>query len=229
MPSLTTRSNLIPAIIRSDDPMIGGPVLITCSFNPYEYTIMKTNKFKETAEQGEGEGESGPALNFEKPSPQQLKLKLIFDTYETGGDLIGEYIKPLWRLMASEVQEQGNQKKRPPHVVFEWGPFAFRSYITKMQQKFVLFDQLGRPQRAKVDVTFTQYGSEDTEDFPGQNPTSGGGDIVRIWTVKGGERLENIAYEVYGESSEWRRIAYHNNLSNPSDLLPGSKLVIPTL
>jgi nucleoid-associated protein YgaU len=113
----------------------------------------------------------------------------------------------------------------PPEVAFEWGVFRFVAVITEMTQKFTLFKLDGTPVRAKVDVTFTQH--KDVNDYPGQNPTSGGGPIQRIRQVIAGDRLDTIAFEVYGDATRWRNIAEHNQINNPLDLHPGQQLAIP--
>jgi hypothetical protein len=131
----------------------------------------------------------------------------------------------LWRLMEPVQEGSDNQKKEPPRVAFEWGVFLFRAVITNMTQKFTLFTKDGVPVRAQVDVTFTQY--EDEKNYKHQNPTSGGGPIERIWVVVRGDRLDTIAATVYGDATNWRRIAEYNGLLNPLILTPGQRFIIP--
>jgi nucleoid-associated protein YgaU len=96
-----------------------------------------------------------------------------------------------------------------------------------MTQKFTLFKKDGTPVRAKVDITFTQY--NDIEDYKNQaqNPTSGGGPVLRTWQVIRGDRLDNIAADVYGDATRWRQIAEYNGLDNPLALRPGQRIIIP--
>ena len=94
-----------------------------------------------------------------------------------------------------------------------------------MSQKFTMFSTGGIPVRATADITFTQY--NDINDYPGQNPTSGGGPIERIRTITAGDRLDLIAAEVYGDATKWRHIAQRNNLRDPLALRPGMLLRIP--
>jgi nucleoid-associated protein YgaU len=96
-----------------------------------------------------------------------------------------------------------------------------------MTQKFTLFKPDGTPVRANVQVTFTQH--KDLNDYPNQNPTSGGGDIERVWRVIAGDRLDTIAYQVYGDATKWRMIAAYNEIINPLKLIPGQQLIIPEL
>jgi len=220
-----TRSNLEAARIyevdESGEEKSGGTSL-ACMFNPFEYTVTKTNTYKE-----ESRNRSDvPRVEFQKAGPQALKLTLTFDTYESGEDVTLETNK-LWKLMESKTRRQGNANRKtpPPEVAFEWGVFRFVAVITNMSQQFTLFKPDGTPVRAKVEVTFTQH--KDVNDYPNQNPTSGGGDVDRVWQVTAGDRLDTITYQVYGDATRWRTIAVRNGIVNPLRLRAGQQLIIP--
>jgi hypothetical protein len=217
-----TRGNLVPAKIyevdKSGNPSGGAGV--DCMFNPFEYTVSKSNSYNEKPKNSA----NTPQGEFFKSGAQTLKLVLLFDTYEAGTDVSLETNK-LWKYMMGKNGNRQNQKIAPPQVAFEWGVFKFVSYITAMTQKFTLFTKDGTPVRASVDVTFTQY--TDVNDYPNQNPTSGGGPIDRIWRVTAGDRLDLIAAAVYHDASKWRLIADYNKINNPLALHPGMQLRIP--
>ncbi|MCA9963111.1 MAG: LysM peptidoglycan-binding domain-containing protein [Anaerolineales bacterium] len=225
----TTRGELVPARIyevnETGIPLPGQP--IPCMFNPYEYTVSKTNSYKDPT----GSLGSGATLELANAGPQTLKLKLTFDTSHTMAD-VSLITQRLWELMQpkkARIPTAGKTESKPvaSYVVFEWGVFRFVSVITNMTQTFTLFTPIGTPIRAKVDITFTQY--IDREDYlrlP-QNPTSGGSLIEQVWTVEAGQRLDYIATAVYNDPTEWQRIANHNQITNPFQLRPGHKLTIP--
>jgi nucleoid-associated protein YgaU len=220
-----TRGKLVPARIYEVDKKGNskpGGLSVNCMFNPYEYTVSKSNTFHE---EPRNNGDT-PQGEFFKSGSQTLKLKLVFDTYEGGADVSKE-TNQLWKFMMTKTQQSSrqNEKIEPPQVAFEWGVFCFVSYITTMTQKFTLFKNDGTPVRAEVDVTFTQY--TDLNDYPNQNPTSGGGPIERIWNVVAGDRLDTIAARVYDDAARWRLIADHNGITNPLALRPGTQLRIP--
>lgn len=220
-----TRGQLVAAKIFEVDAQgheKGGGISVACMFNPFEYSVTKSNTYDERPRNNA----DTPQGEFFKSGSQTLKLNLTFDTYESGDDVSLETNK-LWKFMLTKTQEsrRQNEKIEPPQVAFEWGVFRFVSYITNMTQKFTLFKNDGTPVRAQVDVTFTQY--TDLDDYPRQNPTSGGGPIERIWRVVAGDRLDLIAAEVYRDASKWRLIAEQNKLSNPMILRPGMQLRIP--
>lgn len=230
MPS-TTRSGLIAAEIYEVDQSgnrKGGGTSVFCMFNPNEYSVSKTNNYEEKP----ANNSNTPHAEFKKAGPQSLKLNLVFDTYEQGTNVALETNK-LWKFMepSEETGSGQNRKTSPPQVAFEWGVFKFVSFITSMTQKFTLFlntvAQTGVPVRAQVDITFTQY--TDLNDYPSQNPTSGGGPLERVWHVKAGDRIDNIAYTVYGDPTKWRYIAIHNGMRSPLEIRPGQYLNIPQL
>ncbi len=222
-----TRGNLVAAQIYEVDTSgekKSGGIAVSCMFNPFEYSVSKTNTYEEKSKNKS----DVPHVEFKKAGAQTLKLVLTFDTYESGDDVSLETRK-LWKLMESKTRQEGNKKKKvpPPEVAFEWGVFRFVAVITAMTHKFTLFKNDGTPVRASVDVTFTQH--KDLEDYPNQNPTSGGGDINRVWHVIAGDRLDTIAFEVYGDATRWRAIAEHNGITNPLSLKAGQHLTIPEL
>jgi hypothetical protein len=218
---LNTRSQLKAAKLYDEDKNVS----VDCMFNPYEYSVSKNNAYTERPKNQY----DAPVGNFTKAGAQSLRLELFFDTYEAGEDVSKKYTDKLWKFMETKTKVQADNTKKvsPPYVIFEWGVFSFKAVITDMTQRFTLFKVDGTPVRAKVSVTFKKY--IDEKDFPGQNPTSGGGDVERVWRVVAGDRLDAIAYEVYGDTSNWRVIAERNKVRDPLALRPGQTLNIPIL
>jgi nucleoid-associated protein YgaU len=221
----TTRGNLVPATIyevNDEGKKVEGGLAVDCMFNPFEYSVSKTNSF---TEKSKNQGDV-PQAEFSKAGSQTLKLNLVFDTYEASTD-VSLITRELWKFMMTKGKTGAKQdaKVSPPQVAFEWGFFRFVSFITNMTQRFTLFKPNGMPVRAKVDVTFTQY--VDVEDYKKQNPTSGGGPIERVRRVSAGDRLDLIADEIYGDSTKWRLIADYNRIHNPLNIKPGQILTIP--
>jgi len=197
--------------------------IVSCMFNPYEYTISKSNNFTEIGATKPG---STPKAELFKPGPQNLKLDLFFDTYEDKKD-VSLITNTLWKFMEIEPSEDDDplSKGAVPQVAFHWGVFFFVSFITNMTQTFTLFTKDGVPVRAKVNVTFTQY--IDRNDYVKQNPTSGSDSISRVWQVVSGDRLDLIANQIYRNPAKWRLIADYNNIGDPQSIRPGQMLSIP--
>jgi len=198
--------------------------VVEVMFNPKEYTFTKQNKWQEKAAKKKGVAH----LEFGGGAPANLKLQLLFDTYEQHGDAkagadVRAYTKGLWDMMKINPD-----KKEPPHVRFEWGDlWSFEAVIESISQKFVLFDSAGRPLRAIVDIAFKQI--KDEGQYPRQNPTSGGSPDERLRTVRAGETLLSIAHEEYGDSGAWRFLAETNPVADPLRPTPGQVLLVRPL
>lgn len=230
--STQTRSGLVAARIyevQETAPDSGefeeksGGTSVSCMFNPYEYAVTKSNSFGRSGESRSDPGE----VVFQSAGPQTLTLNnLIFDTYEDGTDVSLETDK-LWKFMEPVLPEgaSADDKPEPPHVAFEWGVFRFIAVVSSMTQTFTLFKSDGTPVRAKVNMTFQQH--VDLNDYPNQNPSSGGGPAERVRRVLAGERLDTIAADVYGDATKWRLIAQYNSIVNPLAVRPGLLLRIP--
>jgi len=217
---VTTKGGLEPAVIVNQDTGES----VRCMFNPHEYTLTKQNQWQ----RGETKGKNVPRLKFSQGGSQTLKLQLFFDTYAEGTD-VRLHTEPLWRMMMVNPDKTNprTNKSEPPAVSFQWGGLVFVAVITSLSQKFTLFLKDGTPVRTTVDITLEQLGDE--EDYPRQNPTSGGGEAPRTRVVQVGERIDLIAFQEYEDASQWRLIADANGLPEPRRLRPGQRLIIPPL
>jgi nucleoid-associated protein YgaU len=205
-------------------------LIVHCMFNPYEYSISKSNSFEEKS----AANQDSPTAELSQSGAQTLKLNLFFDTSletDEAKKNVTRITNDLWRFMsvkeakANRTRSSAQEKKQVPLVAFHWGVFFFVAYITDMTQQFIHFLPNGTPVRAKVDVTFKQL--IDIDDYPKQNPTSGGGPLKQIWRVNAGDRLDLIAARVYQDAGKWRKLADYNKLVDPSRLRPGQNLLIP--
>jgi hypothetical protein len=196
----------------------GGGISLKCHFNPFEYTIKQSNSYKPKFKKGS----NVPNMEFTGPGKKTLSLKLYFDSYEKKED-ISLTTRKLWQLMKVKDEDEG--KPRPPPVAFRWGSLEFYAVIESVSQKFTLFLHTGMPVRAEVTISLSQH--RDSDEYLPQNPTSGAGPLERIWQVRGGDRLDLIAAEVYSDASKWRLIAEHNDIVNPFLLRAGQTLRIP--
>lgn len=115
----------------------------------------------------------------------------------------------------------------PPRVVFTWGTFqavTFAGYLESVNATFTLFDTDGKPLRATCTVALAESG----EPTPGQNPTSGALTARRVHRLVGGDSLEMLAYQEYGDATAWRRIAEANDIDDPMRLRPGTEVLVPS-
>ncbi|HET8705006.1 MAG TPA: hypothetical protein VFM46_01790 [Pseudomonadales bacterium] len=200
--------------------------VITCQFNPESLTISKSLDW---------EGEKSPNFNspflkFAGGDSANYQLSLFFDSYSTTPPKdVREYTN---QLLALTLRGAGYSMfllpfAWPPMVKLVWGKITlFTAVVTDVDITFTLFDPNGTPIRAKADVKFKQNEIIGDDIIPAQNPTSRT-DGRKTRLVNSSQRLDQIAYEEYGDSRYWRVLAEANGLDNPFQLMDGQLIVIP--
>jgi len=220
---------LVKAIIEIDASDRGPnlPPIIPVQFNPSEYTLTKGAQIAEIAIPGI----DAPILQFVRGQTQTLSMELFFDTTQMGmGEApvvdVRTLTEPVFQLVKIQAKTHA-----PPRVRFSWGlGLSFRAIVDSIQQKFTLFNPVGIPLRATLTVSFKEYQTLE-EQLQRLNLQSADHSKKRL--IKRGETLALIAYQEYGDSTEWRRIFEEpRNLQlipDPRRLQPGLEIVIPSI
>jgi len=87
-----------------------------------------------------------------------------------------------------------------------------------------MFSREGKPVRATIDVTLSEYKS-----MSGESMTAPQKDKHKTETKTTDEELPQMAARIYGDSAKWREIAKENHISNPRLIPEGIQLNIRTL
>ena len=183
---------------------------VHCMFNPFEYTITKSNSFKLNP----SKGKNAPKAEFTEGGKQVLKLTLHFDTQQEGTD-VRDLTDPLWEMMmvVDKKENPRSGKSSPPEVAFSWGKLYFKAFITNLSQKFTLFKGDGTPIRCSLDITLEQF--IDVNDYRSQSEGVGNlAQLPQTVTVTGGDRLDNVAATGKGTASAMRHIAETNGIDD---------------
>ncbi|MCB0075863.1 MAG: LysM peptidoglycan-binding domain-containing protein [Anaerolineales bacterium] len=203
-------------------------------FNPTEFTVSKTNTWKTKGTKSR----NVPRFEFGGGQPRELTVDLFFDTSlptseNSPKDLRIETNKLFNFMMldkGSQMKGKNSKMSRPPKCRLTWGEDTrhhFDCYITSCSVKYTYFNAQGVPLRAIASLSLKE--ARDSEALLPTNPTSRGEPGMTLHTVQQGTRLDWIAYEQYGDATQWRAIATANGLQDPLDLVPGMTLVIPPL
>jgi len=199
---------------------------IKCQFNPASLTISKQNSW---------EGEvtpnfNSPWLRFQGGESATYSLSLFFDTHSDDANRDVRYYTN--QLLQLTLRGAGYSMflvpwSSPPLVTFVWGSIVlFDAVVESVQVTFTMFSPEGVPIRAKADVNFKQSELMGDDFIPAQNPTSRS-EARKTRVVNSHQRLDQIAFEEYRDSSYWRLLAEANNLDNPFQLRDGQILIIP--
>ena len=201
---------------------------LECQFNPAELTIKKANSWSGDL----SPNFNSPKLKFGGGESASYSLSLFFDSYsvEKGGPKdVREFTNKLLQLT---LRGAGYTMflvpySSPPSVTFVWGKITlFKAVVESVQISYTMFAQDGTPIRAKADVDFKQNELIGDDIIPAQNPTSRT-DSRKTRIAHSRQRLDQIAYEEYGDARYWRLLAEANHMDNPFQLVDGQILVIP--
>ena len=185
--------------------------------NPTELGFSRQNTYQSTP----SVGSSAPQHSYTGGEPDQVQIDLLLDgTGVIESDTtVGEKLDAL--LALTKFQPDTHQ---PHYVHAYWGRFDFRGVLTQVAITYKLFDRDGEPLRAAAKLTLkgvvapTEIAARERRESP---------DLYQTWLVSEGERLDAIAYRVYGDPAFWRPLAAANRLTNPGGLVPGQTLLLP--
>ena len=123
----------------------------------------------------------------------------------------------------------------PPIIEFYWGGKSWYHRkggatltwnLTSFNTTYKTFNSDGKPVRAEMKVTLTEYATEDQQKarIRLQSP-----DHEKVHRVRPGDTLHSIAVSAYDDPSKWRPIAEANNIEDPLALTPGAVLRVPRI
>jgi len=151
--------NLVKATLISDD----GVPQIEFMFNPTELVfegVVETSESSGARTQDKG----NPKVSFSHVKAYKVTInKILFDTYEDGGDVVKQYIENFRKSV-----EFVKGKERPPIYQFMWGKQVYlrRCFIEKLNYKLTMFLPDGTPVRAVIDSLTLKEADEPKENGP---------------------------------------------------------------
>jgi LysM repeat protein len=185
-------------------------------FNPEEYSLNKDNNFASQAIPGL----SSPILQFVHGNLRTLEMELFFDTTDARTDVRTETSKVV------DLLKIDSELHAPPVVRVAWGSLHLRCVLTRANQKFLRFLEDGRPTRARVAVTFSEFIDPEREAKEVNRQTA---DFSKVYIVQRGDTLSGLADRFYDDAASWRPIAIANGIDDPLSLEPGQQLHVPAL
>jgi hypothetical protein len=207
-----------------------GSTQIRALYNPEKYSVNKGVQYAEIGIPGLDE----PVLQFIRGQNEKVTLDLFFDTTEQG--LVDKVldVRGLTRAVYN-LLKVNTSTHAPPRFTIEWGTgqslfgqgkTSSLCVLESMNEEFTLFAPTGEPLRAKLTVTIRMAASVELQlqENPRHSP-----DRTKIVMVRG-QRITDIAYQQYGDPTQWRPIADANRaITNPRFLDPGATLTVPSL
>lgn len=190
--------------------------VVEVMFNPEEYSLNKDNTYASQAIPGL----SSPVLQFVNGNLRTLEMELFFDTTDARRDVRTETAKVV------DLLKIDRDLHAPPVLQVAWGSLQLRCVLARANQKFLKFLEDGRPTRARVTVSFSEFVDPAREAREVNRQTA---DFSKVYVVQPGDTLSAIAVRFYENPASWRPIAIANGIDVPRALEPGQELHVPSL
>ena len=114
----------------------------------------------------------------------------------------------------------------PNFLILEWGHLYFECKLSSLNVNFTLFDNSGRPLRAKLDATFIESVPKIKIERKNELHSS---DITHARIVKMEDTLPQLCKDIYGSYDYYENLARVNDLDQFRRLEPGTELIFPPL
>lgn len=124
------------------------------------------------------------------------------------------------------LYDYNTEGHRPSFVKVEYSDITFFGQLKTLETEYSLFNPKGLPLRAELKVTLTGYCSqkEEKKHFSKRSP-----DVSRLVTLKEGQTLASLCYEIYGDALLVGQVARFNNLNGYRSIPAGTQLLMPML
>jgi hypothetical protein len=195
-------------------------VKIAVQYNPEEYTVNKDNNFAIQPIPGL----SSPLVQFVNGNQRTLDMELFFDTWDTPA-LPKKDVRDLTSRVTG-LLDIDSQLHAPPVLRLSWSSLTMLCVLSRVVQRFVMFDSDGRPVRARVTCTFNEVIDPEQEAKALNLQTA---DYSKVHVVTESETLTSIAARLYDNAHAWRPIAIANGLADPRAIFVGQELRVPSL
>lgn len=197
--------------------------------NPESYTHV----YRVCYNDRQAQGSPGGSPDFDKIPSDRVSFELVFD----GTGVVPSPNPGVLPFAADGVAKQVDAFKNlvfsyagnihsPRYLQLVWGTMLFRCRLSELSIAYTLFKPDGTPLRARANATFVGYTDEVTLAKKAKKSSP---DLTHVLTVREGDTLPLMCWQVYGSSEWYPRVAAANGLAGFRDLAVGMELVFPPL
>ncbi len=173
-------------------------------------------------------GQSAANTRFSGVDPETLKISTLIDTTGALGEAEADTrdLRTQLKELSDIVYKYDGDKHEPDPVQVLWGSQIFIGRLKSMTVDNTLFKASGEPLRAKLQLEFKSFMSNEEEALRANRSSP---DMSHLVEVRAGDTLPLLCYRIYRDSSYYLEVARHNNITDFRSLQPGSKLHFPPL
>lgn len=189
-------------------------------FNPEKYS----RNYEILTEEKKGAGKSGGTLLFKGLKPQEFSFDFLLD----GTGAVTEKVEVADKIkeFLDTVYKVEGKIHRPKYLKLNWGEAIAKCMLKKAAINYSMFDPGGKPLRASIKADFTENISDKLRDAM-DKPSSP--DLTHTRTVKEGDTLAGLVYDIYESLDPLLIVAKANSLNSMRQLTPGQSIKFPPI
>jgi hypothetical protein len=191
---------------------------VEAQFNPQTLKLSFSNENRSAGQP------AGASTQYVGSGTSKMSVELLFDSTADGSDVRKNTENIAYFIQAKPDQNNGDNKRVPPGISFEWGSFIFRGVVNSIDETLDYFSEEGVPLRATISLSISRPEIE----FIDARLANGGGANGRatgattpLESARTGDNLQSIAAR-NGISADWKAIASANNIDDPLRLSAGA-------
>ncbi len=189
---------------------------------------------------------SGTAQKFNHIKPGEFTLKLLLDSTGIFKEYKENYVEQLTSLVpfldvdettdigiSEDVEkfkkalfEMNGKTHDTNFIKITYAKLVVQCKIKKVDINYKLFNPQGYPIRAEISITCINTINEVLRKIKEEKESP---DLTHIRTVKEGDTLPFMTYNIYGDAKYYLEVARVNNLLNFRNLVPGQEIFFPPL
>ncbi len=198
----------------------GDPEKFVVMFNPASYA----EKYEIEYKPEQAQGNSASAMKFGIIKPKDYTFEFIIDGTGTVVDKVNvtDELQVFLKACVNIVSDT----HRPHFLLLNWGNLNTRVVLKSADITYNLFDNEGKPLRAKINAAFTEN-IEDTLRVRQEGTSSP--DLTHYRKVRQDGKLPIMVYKEYRNHLYYLSVARANKLNNFRRLDIGSQLVLPPI
>ncbi|ACE86102.1 CIS tube protein [Cellvibrio japonicus] len=219
---IKTKLKISPCTVSGDQVTVSGDTPFEAMINPAGYSHSSAIVYTET----KTSGASGQEKKYTRTEPEKLEFKqLVLDG--TGVvDGATATVRAQIALLRKVAYTFSGDQHQAPIVQVSWGPLLFNGRLESLRVEYTLFKPSGEPLRAKLDLKFTSF-KTNQEIFRAADLQSP--DLTHLVEVRAGDTLPLLCQRIYKDSSYYLAVARFNGLRQFRALQPGQVLRFPPL
>lgn len=199
----------------------------TTPINPETFT--KTSHIE--LETSSGHGKPGTDPKYKSTAPEELKIEFVLDGSQTMEGYVDKYKKmevaAQIKSFTDCVYKYEGKIHRPRFLIVHWGSeLKFPCVLSHMEVTYSLFNPNGNPLRAKISASFVKYESEVAVAAAARMSSP---DLTHQRTVKEGDRLDSLTFDIYNDTGFVLQVAQVNSLSSIRNLQSGTSIFFPPI